>query len=89
VWLAKNYGAEYHLIDEFRGAPNRVAAGLADKPLPLNVDGTFYKGDTPPPPVEPDAGASKGTAADTKSDTKGDTSKGGSPLDRATTKPKK
>ena len=24
VWLAKNYGAEYHLIDEFRGSPTRV-----------------------------------------------------------------
>jgi hypothetical protein len=91
VWLAKNYGAEYHLIDEFRGAPNRVAAGLTERPLPLNVDGTFFKSDAPPPP-EPDAGTSKGGAADTKSDAKSDAksdSKGGSPLDRATTKPKK
>ena len=28
VWLSKNYGAEYHLIDEFRGAPTRSNSGL-------------------------------------------------------------
>lgn len=96
VWLAKNYGAEYHLIDEFRGAPNRVAAGLTDKPLPLNLDGTFFKADAP---VEVDAGGSKAsdTKADTKEDAKGASSPSGdagqskekSALDKATTKPKK
>jgi len=38
-WLAKNYKAEYHLVDEFRGAPNLVGSGLNDKPYPLKIGG--------------------------------------------------
>jgi tetratricopeptide (TPR) repeat protein len=38
-WLAKNYKAEYHLVDEFRGAPNLVGSGLNDKPYPLDING--------------------------------------------------
>src|SRR6185503_21393107 len=42
-WLSKNYGAEYHLIDEFRGSPSRVNSGLSDAPAPLNLDGSAYR----------------------------------------------
>ena len=39
-WLAEEYKAEFHLIDEFRGSPNRVNSVLQEKPRPLNSDGT-------------------------------------------------
>ncbi|NUO50509.1 MAG: hypothetical protein HOV80_16765, partial [Polyangiaceae bacterium] len=39
AWLATNYPAEYHLIDEFRGLPNRPGSGLTDRALPLGMDG--------------------------------------------------
>lgn len=42
VWLSKNFGAEYHLVDELRGAPSLVSTGLNDKPAPLNIDGTLF-----------------------------------------------
>lgn len=35
VWLAKNYGAEYHVIDELRGTPSRIAADVPSEPLAL------------------------------------------------------
>jgi hypothetical protein len=47
VWLSKNYGAEYHLIDEFRGSPSRVNSGLSDRPQPLNLDGTPFQPELP------------------------------------------
>jgi tetratricopeptide (TPR) repeat protein len=46
-WLSKNYGNEYHLVDEFRGSPSRVAAGVGDKPLPVDMAGGFVKTDAP------------------------------------------
>ncbi len=90
VWLAKNYGAEYHLIDEFRGSPTRVFGGLTEKPLPVNIDGTFYKGDQPAP-VEAEGPKADAKAADAKTDSSGDASqsKEKSALDKATAKPKK
>ena len=39
VWLAKNYKAEYHVVDELRGAPTLSNSGLDDKPPPLIVGG--------------------------------------------------
>jgi hypothetical protein len=42
VWLSKNYGAEYHLVDEFRGSASRVNSGMSDKAQPLNIDGTAF-----------------------------------------------
>ncbi|HVY48519.1 MAG TPA: hypothetical protein VHB21_21670 [Minicystis sp.] len=51
-WLSKNYGAEYHLIDEFRGSPNRMNSGLADRATPVNLDGTPVAREAPPPPPE-------------------------------------
>ena len=38
-WLAQTYKAEYHLIDEFRGAPTRVNSTLKERPYPLGVGG--------------------------------------------------
>ena len=94
-WLSKNYGAEYHLIDEFRGSPSRVNSGLSDRSLPLNIDGTPYHGDTPPPPPDKsdksdkdkDKGDDKGK--DDKGAAKPGQSKEGAALDKATTKKKK
>lgn len=54
-WLSKNYGAEYHLIDEFRGSPTRMNSGLSDRAMPLNLDGTPYRVEAPPPPEAADA----------------------------------
>src|SRR5690606_13776860 len=34
-WLAEEYKSEFHLIDEFRGAPDRVNSVLKEKPYPL------------------------------------------------------
>jgi tetratricopeptide (TPR) repeat protein len=38
-WLAGNYKSEYHLIDEFRGAPNRVNSVLKEQGNPLRIGG--------------------------------------------------
>lgn len=41
-WLAENYKAEFHKVDEFRGSPNLVGSGLNDKPYPLQLGGEPY-----------------------------------------------
>ncbi len=41
-WLAENYKNEFHLIDEFRGSPNRVNSVLSERPNPLRADGTPF-----------------------------------------------
>lgn len=38
-WLATNYKSEYHLIDEFRGAPTRVNSVLKEQGNPLRIGG--------------------------------------------------
>jgi tetratricopeptide (TPR) repeat protein len=78
VWLSKNYPAEFHLIDEFRGAPSRVNSGLSERPAPLNLDGTAYREKT----LVPEEAQKKGEAAP-------GAGKEGSAIDRATTRPKK
>jgi hypothetical protein len=45
-WLSKNYPAQFHLIDEFRGSPNRANSGLDERPQALNIDGSAYVEDT-------------------------------------------
>lgn len=45
-WLSKNYPAQFHLIDEFRGAPTRSNSGLDERPQPLNIDGSAVIEDT-------------------------------------------
>jgi len=36
-WLAREYKGEYHLIDEFRGAPTRRNGPEAERPLPIRL----------------------------------------------------
>jgi TolA-binding protein len=38
-WLAQNYKNEFHLIDEFRGAPSRVNSALREQAYPLRIGG--------------------------------------------------
>ncbi|MFO0612294.1 MAG: tetratricopeptide repeat protein [Polyangiaceae bacterium] len=39
-WLSANYPSEYHLIDEFRSASDRVGSGLDERPQALLADQT-------------------------------------------------
>jgi hypothetical protein len=41
-WLAENYKTEFHLIDEFSGAPNRVNSALRERPFPLRLGGAPF-----------------------------------------------
>ena len=79
-WLSKNYGAEYHLIDEFRGSPSRVNSGLNEQTQPINIDGSAYQTEAPAPPPEDKPAAA--AASDDKADKPGQ-SKEKSALDRA------
>jgi tetratricopeptide (TPR) repeat protein len=45
-WLGKEYPAEFHPIDEFKGGPTRVNSGLDERPQALNIDGTPVLVDT-------------------------------------------
>ncbi len=38
-WLANNYKAEFHLVDEFRGSPDKVNNPLDEQPNPLQLGG--------------------------------------------------
>ena len=42
VWLAKNYKAEYHVVDELRGAPTLANSGLDERSPPVLVGGSFW-----------------------------------------------
>ena len=83
-WLSKNYTAEYHLIDEFRGSPTRVNSGLTEQTQALNLDGTPYASEPSVPPADekPAAAAEEEKASD-KPDNKKPGSKEKSALDRA------
>lgn len=61
VWLAKNYKAEYHVVDELRGAPTLSNSGLDEKAPPVLNDGTFWH----PPAAAPEkvANAAEGESA--------------------------
>ena len=55
VWLSDNYKAEFHKVDEFRGAPNQVGSGLNDKPYPVSIGGEPHivaPAQAPEPPKE-------------------------------------
>jgi len=69
VWLAKNYKAEYHVVDELRGAPTLSNSGLDEKSPPVLVGGQFWH----PPVAAPD----KSAQAEQPKDDKGEASKGG------------
>lgn len=49
VWLAETYKTDYHLIDEFRGSPNRVNSPMMEQPRPVRIGGEAYV----PTSVEP------------------------------------
>ena len=63
VWLARNYKAEYHVVDELRGAPTMPNSGLDEKAPPVLSGGGFWhpiasgpdKASTSPPsaPLKP------------------------------------
>ncbi len=53
VWLADNYKAEFHKVDEFRGAPDQVGSGLNDWPYPVQIGGEPYVVAPAPPPDAP------------------------------------
>jgi len=38
-WLASNYKNEFHVVDEFRGSPNRVNSALREQGSPLRIGG--------------------------------------------------
>lgn len=38
-WLSRTYANEFHLIDEFRGAPTRINSGLDEWARPLSATG--------------------------------------------------
>jgi hypothetical protein len=88
VWLSKNYGAEYHLIDEFRGSPSRVNSGLSERAQPVNIDGSGYVPVSDAPADKP-ADAKPGDKSDKPADTKPGTSPEKAAIQNATTKPKK
>ena len=53
-WLAENYKSEFHLVDEFKGDPNRVNRVLAERPYPLQLGGEpVLTGQEAAPPKEP------------------------------------
>jgi len=60
VWLAKNYKAEYHVVDELRTAPTLSNSGLDDRPPPLMVGGTMWH----PPAAEAPAAKTPTTSSD-------------------------
>jgi hypothetical protein len=67
-WLAGNYKSEYHLIDEFRGAPNRVNSVLKEQGNPLRIGGVPIAAQTSTEP-EP---AKKPAAAKDEKEKEGD-----------------
>jgi hypothetical protein len=85
VWLSKNYGAEYHLIDEFRGSPSRVNSGLSDRAQPVNLDGTAFAPASDAPQAENKPAAAPATG-DKPAEAKPGTSPEKAAIEGATTK---
>jgi TolA-binding protein len=70
-WLATNYKNEYHLVDEFRGAPNRVNSVIKEQGNPLRIGGSPIAAQTAAePPPEKKKVANANDDADKKSDDK-------------------
>jgi len=69
-WLAQNYKNEYHLVDEFRGSPNRVNSVLLEQGNPLRIGGEpmVTQSAEPTPAKKSDAAA---PADDKKAEKKG------------------
>jgi hypothetical protein len=76
-WLAQNYKNEYHLVDEFRGSPNRVNSVLLEQGNPLRIGGEpmVTQSVEPAGPKKDDAAKSTSTddakKADKKAEKKG------------------
>ena len=64
VWLAETYKNDYHLIDEFRGSPNRVNSPMMEQPRPVRIGGEPYV----PTTVEPADKAKKKSDSATAKD---------------------
>ncbi|MDQ2644062.1 MAG: hypothetical protein M3020_09620 [Myxococcota bacterium] len=64
-WLATTYKNEYHLVDEFRGAPSRVNSVLREQGNPLRIGGepiaatVITEAAPPPKKASDDKGESK------------------------------
>jgi hypothetical protein len=69
-WLSKTYPAEYHLIDEFRSAPNRLGSGLTERAVPVNMDGTTWVPESAKPQAEKPADKPATSATDKPGDKK-------------------
>jgi hypothetical protein len=52
AWLARNYKAEYHIVDELRGAPTLSNSGLDDRPPPILVGGQLWHPPSTEKPTE-------------------------------------
>jgi hypothetical protein len=73
-WLASNYKNEYHLVDEFRGSPNRVNSVLLEQGNPLRIGGEpmiTQAAEPTPPPKTDDAAKDDTSGADKKASKKG------------------
>jgi hypothetical protein len=77
-WLAENYKSEFHLVDEFKGDPNRVNRVLAERPYPLQLGGEPMLGNGAPP--EPKAEPKK---AEESADTEEPKKAAGEPVNAA------
>jgi hypothetical protein len=77
-WLAENYKSEFHLVDEFKGDPNRVNRVLAERPYPLQLGGEPMLGNGAPP--EPKAEPKK---AEESADTEEPKQAAGEPVNAA------
>lgn len=71
VWLADTYKTDYHLIDEFRGSPNRVNSPMMEQPRPVRIGGEPFV----PTSAEPAEKKKKEKAADMKDDSSKDNKK--------------
>jgi hypothetical protein len=80
-WLSKNYSAEYHLVDEYRGAATRVNTPLKERTRALNADGSFRQEATAAPKPAPEPEAKPGEPSKPGAAKPGDAP--ASPLDRA------
>jgi len=67
-WLAENYKNDFHLIDEFRGSPNKVNNPLDEQPSPLALGGEPFV--VTPQVTEEDKKRMKEEAAAKKDDKK-------------------
>jgi hypothetical protein len=81
VWLAKNYKAEFHVVDELRPSPTLSNGGLDDKPPPLLVGGQAWH---PAAVVAAGEKQEKAAASDSSSDDDSTPKKGAKPKKKKT-----